>query len=529
MKVLIVDDDLNTVEVIRDSINWKQLNINHVFTAYSVSGAQEIINEQKPDIILCDIEMPRGSGIDLLKWIRDNDIPMEFIFLTCHESFDFAATAIEYAAIGYVTKPFNIDKTVAVLSKAIDKIAGERYLQEYSQYGEFWVGNKRHVTESFWSNLLLSKTLSGKDAVEAEIVKRGLLFSAGQRYRIVLIQAVKTQLSDDFKDCYPYAIRNMSLELIMNDINSENSVSYETESGYCLLLMIPEAVDLGTLRSECLQLIEAAKHHLRCTVNCYISDGHELHKLPTVQSTLDTLSQNTLVINGQVFIGQEDTSNGSRVPYSLDFQQYAEWFKQEEQLNIVNHLKGEVEALIRSDSLTKATIDYIHQDFTQVVYSALIKNDIQAHLLFEDKALTRLSKQASHSVFDLMKWVNYLTGSAIEIISQTKKSKNVVGKAKDYIAENYPNDISRNDIAASVYLTPDYLAKLFKAETGEHINDYINQLRVQKAKELLLANTGDSISDIAASVGFGSLSYFSTVFKKATNQSPNEYRKRNKK
>jgi two-component system response regulator YesN len=84
-------------------------------------------------------------------------------------------------------------------------------------------------------------------------------------------------------------------------------------------------------------------------------------------------------------------------------------------------------------------------------------------------------------------------------------------------------DIGRNEIAGEFYLTPEYLAKLYKKKTGMNLKDYINEYRIEVAKELL--KTGEkNISNIAETVGFDNFSYFSTLFKKMTGVSPKDYK-----
>ena len=130
MHILVVDDDIPTVEVIRTSLHWDRLGIDRVETAYDYTEAQNKICASQPDIILCDIEMPRGSGLDLLRWLREEKRDCEFVFLTCHANFDYAKTALQYGAADYITKPFNIAQTEATLSKVASQV---RYHQELLQ------------------------------------------------------------------------------------------------------------------------------------------------------------------------------------------------------------------------------------------------------------------------------------------------------------------------------------------------------------------------------------------------------------
>ena len=62
MKVLIVDDDINTVDAIRRSLDWEKLEIGEVCYAYEIAGAKKILTEESIDIVVCDIEMPMGSN-----------------------------------------------------------------------------------------------------------------------------------------------------------------------------------------------------------------------------------------------------------------------------------------------------------------------------------------------------------------------------------------------------------------------------------------------------------------------------------
>lgn len=75
MQVLIVDDDMATVDVIQNTVDWKKLEVSQVFTAYNISNAKRILLENNIDIIISDIEMPQGSGIDLLEWFREQELP----------------------------------------------------------------------------------------------------------------------------------------------------------------------------------------------------------------------------------------------------------------------------------------------------------------------------------------------------------------------------------------------------------------------------------------------------------------------
>jgi len=99
-----------------------------------------------------------------------------------------------------------------------------------------------------------------------------------------------------------------------------------------------------------------------------------------------------------------------------------------------------------------------------------------------------------------------------------------IKKAKNYIACNYDYDISVQDIAKCINIHPGYLHRIFKKNTGNTIIEYLNNMRIEKAK-MLLSNTEIPVTDISSYVGINSLQYFTFLFKKNTNITPLQYRK----
>ena len=94
MNLLIVNDEMLTAETMKTDIEWKSYGIDEVYTAFDAGQARTVIQSQTVDIMLCDIEMPGDNGIELLRWVRNENLPIECIFLTCHPKFSYAQEAI---------------------------------------------------------------------------------------------------------------------------------------------------------------------------------------------------------------------------------------------------------------------------------------------------------------------------------------------------------------------------------------------------------------------------------------------------
>ena len=101
MNLLLVDDEAFALEALEHAINWKSLGIDQVFTCGNIKAARQICQESDIQIMICDIEMPNGTGLDLAKWLSENYPDLLILFLTCHSDFSFAKEAISYHAFAY--------------------------------------------------------------------------------------------------------------------------------------------------------------------------------------------------------------------------------------------------------------------------------------------------------------------------------------------------------------------------------------------------------------------------------------------
>lgn len=530
LRLIIVDDDLQTVEVIRDSISWGVFGISEIEIAYNVLGAQKLFEEKVPDIVICDIEMPKGSGIDLIRWVRDNRYKSEFIFLTCHESFEFASIALNYNAISYITKPFNIEKTEVAILKAVEKINKENHFEEYSEYGKYWIENKKLIIEGFWRDLLFMNIPDEISIIVEEISKRKLSLNVKDSYYLVLFSVIKLENQDTKLEnqTFEYALKKLCSEVILSELDYDNTIYYVTSRKHYVAVIVQDNQFIGEIKKNCLNLIETCEKYLKCTATCYISNKAEISSLARAREQLEEMDGNNIVFKSKVFMqGEEFIFNGIE-KYVIDTNQISELLDKSERIQIVNNLKRELEVLIAEDKLDAFLMYTIHQDFMQVIYSFLYKKEIQAHKLFSDKVFQKLHTDACNSVFDILKWVNFVTTKAIDYSKEVEKSQTIIDKSKQYVKEHYKEDITRNDVSASVFLTPDYLGKIFKSEMGISIKEYINYYRIERAKELL-KNDKVSISMVATEVGFDNFSYFSTIFKKFTGTGPQFFRKESKK
>ena len=124
--LLIVDDETLTLDLLCNAIHWQDLNITHVFAAKNSNAAQNYFKNTKIDVMICDIEMPGGSGLELLRWVRTNSYSTETIFLTSHAEFKYAQEAIKLNCLNYLLKPVFFEELYQVVADALKHAALQR-------------------------------------------------------------------------------------------------------------------------------------------------------------------------------------------------------------------------------------------------------------------------------------------------------------------------------------------------------------------------------------------------------------------
>lgn len=123
MNLLIVDDEYYIVKGLVSNINKESLGIDSIFTAYNCEQAQKIIEKEQIDILLTDIEMPQGSGLQLIEWIQSEKYSIVPLVLTGHQRFDYAQKALSLHCFNYILKPVDKVSLKQELCKIINYIS----------------------------------------------------------------------------------------------------------------------------------------------------------------------------------------------------------------------------------------------------------------------------------------------------------------------------------------------------------------------------------------------------------------------
>lgn len=119
LQALLIDDEEVAVNALKRRIDWEKYHVSRVFTANSMQQAQEIFGKEKIDFMLCDIEMPQGSGLDLFEWVKVYYPETECIYVTCHPEYEYIRKALRLGSVDYILKPIDYVELDEILRQLV--------------------------------------------------------------------------------------------------------------------------------------------------------------------------------------------------------------------------------------------------------------------------------------------------------------------------------------------------------------------------------------------------------------------------
>ncbi|MFF2910741.1 response regulator [Paenibacillus sp. NPDC057934] len=525
-RLLLVDDEVHAVEGIKAAVNWAKLGISEVLTAYDIHQAREIYNRNSPiDIMLCDIEMPMGSGLELLGWVKEHSPDTESIFLTCHADFHYAKQAIQLGSFDYLLKPMPIPELESVIAKAIDKKAEESKKTAFSQYGQYWIQHQPLLIERFWLDILNRSIPSRSDTIRIAAEDRNIPYSEQMRFVPVMITVKRWHKSLNMRDekILEYALRNSAEELLLK-LGSYGQLLPLSKGSLLAILSFESWTDneAQRLRKNCEAYIRSCRQYFYCDLSCYVGNRARAHELPVMTDRLQDLDRNNVAFDNLVLL-VEGQPSAPPPPYEPELQVWSVMLTEGSPEKLAEEVARYLNGLTQVAGLDAKRLHQFLQDFLQMVYSFLQSKDIQARQLFGDDESMEMSLHASRSVKDMIDWSRHIVSKATEYVRSVERSASVVDRAIGYVGQHLDKSLTRDDIAKHVYLNPDYLDRIFKKETGISVTEYVVQERMAVARRLL-SNSNLPVYAVALQVGFTNFSHFARIFKKYTNRSPLEFR-----
>ena len=516
MKLLVCDDDISTIDVIQSQLDCRMLGISTILRAYNGKMAMEIVDKEEPELILCDIDMPICNGIEVLEYVYNKNKDTEFSFLTCYEKFEYAQKAIQYGVTSYLTKPFDLEEVKVCIQRMIANVEKKKANESpkiQSQYDSLMSSVLRQACDGILG--------TNKEIVEAGLRINGIDFHADSKWRIVftcsdMTDAIRKTWN---KDLLIFTSARLHDEAILGYIGSAYTVVNSDDRflwNFCFVKGTPGNKEL---EEKCKKLIEFCENHMSMSPVALISDPFEFYQASDVVCELYEQMRKIRYFSGKIFFENEDIAYEVPKDVLLNENQILWYLKKKDEPGYQEYINS----VIENTDGTQEKLDQIRKELINIFVTHFRDNGISSNQIFMNPDIMALDEKAVDSRKAMIEYANTLFSIQRSRLQDIIDSEDIIVKARKYIEENFRENIDRNDVAAVTFVTPNYLSKLFKNKMNMNLREYINQLRIEEAKRLLIS-TSMSISEIASYVGYYNISYFSTVFHKIVGASPFDWR-----
>jgi two-component system, response regulator YesN len=518
-KVFFVEDEIITREGIRDNVDWQASGFEFCGEASDGEMALPLLRAAQPDVLITDIKMPFMDGLQLSKIVRERMPRVKIIILSGHDEFEYAQKAISIGVTDYLLKPVTVQKLQTALQKLTIQLDHERKEQDNLKKLQQEVEDNR-VTRR--ERLLFNLVVGAVSPMEA--IEKGQPLGLDLSARHYLVVIIKIELGDRTEQ-YDHD-EYQQLQHVMTELAGKNPDIFVLKRDWGDLILVMKGSTPEYLEEERDLLLQEirlliAKTRYQLTIG-----------MGTSKSRIADIRQS--FTEALVNVHDQIHENGSRLNEAV------------ERTELLKMDKSAIDNYLRfgsRDQFDEFFNTYIGLLGETALKSALIKNYIFVDVILAttklinelggeiDKVLPELN--SIETILSNVQSVEQLREQACKILSvglayrdsrPNGQHQNLIRQAKEYMEQHYTDPaLTLNDVATCANLSPSHFSSVFSQETSQTFKEYLTQIRINKAKELLRMTTLRS-ADIAYQVGYNDPHYFSSVFKKNTGLSPIEFR-----
>lgn len=539
IKVFLVEDEMVIRRGIKNSIDWEKEG--YIFCGEASDGelAYPMIIKEKPDILITDIRMPFMDGLELCKLVKKELPNIKILILSGYDEFDYAKEAIRLGVTEYLLKPISFGKLLEALNGVSESIRREKEDKDLvRKYMEEMRENTEHEKQKFFEQMIAGN-LSMADALETG-KKYEMNLSAGM-YNLLLFRFTlgeENRKSGELLGEAEYAIEKLT-ERLEYVFEFQRGVE-----GWAFLLMADNEEQMSERVKELSKDLEEIMKNYS-TIAYFGGIGQPVARLRELEESFREAERAlaarfTMELNR--IISVEDIRMAQNVDTldDIEITSFGEIEKTRTMLEkfLNNGAEDEIDEFVDvyinelpEENLKSVLMrQYIIMDAYIVMMSFCEKIEgIEGEMQAQSEEL----KNSMKTIQTLEEIKNYIRMLLKKIIGvrdtiSGRRYSDIIEIAKDQIRKTYMSDeISLNTIAAEVGMSPSYFSSIFSKEMGKTFVEYLTEIRMDRAKELLMCSSMKT-SEIGYEVGYKDPHYFSYIFKKTQNCTPKEFRARGK-
>ena len=529
-RVILVDDEPLILAGIASLLNWEEHDCAIVGKATNGPSAYDMILEQKPDIVITDIRMPVLNGLELIEKCQATGMSFAFLVLTNLEEFDLARKALALGASDYLVK---LNLSPEELSRAVNRAKENCDLMvrknEHQHVGSQSQAGTGEYARAYFTQLLISQdeSLVPHEALLSEYEKPfAILFSLRQDNicflpgeEVMDLKQISSQISDilggicsRFFHAFTLLPYNSNTFLLVASLRD-----YETFE--------------ETVTSFCQKANSALKTYFEFTAVFGISDtGGGILELPSAVKAAKTALEYYYYDSSSPIVfyhGQQYHKSSART-FNINF------LKKDLALALQQNDSGKLSEIFGQiiDLFTECKPGKEHAASACInIYTYLYSFFDNTENSYQDifPYTINVAEYLNHftSLADILEWLGSFEKKLCKLLDDRKENRSdkLVEQAKRYIGGHYQSKLTLTEIAEVLNISAGHLSITFKKFTGMTLSDYIANVKIEHAKELI--DTHQYLMyEISDMLGFDNPYYFSKVFKKVTGMSPREHEKR---
>jgi two-component system response regulator YesN len=516
MNVLIIEDEPQALEGMKRMMEQLNTRVDQVFFCDRAADALEVIEAHHPELIITDIILPDMTGLDLLEHVHITEYAPKIIIVSGFDDFEYAKRGLKLGAIDYFLKPFDTEAFLSKIKECITWIEGEKKeRQDRHRALELAHLGTRSMRDVFLLGLCLQST-----ALHEHIMHRlriwELDWMSAQPYYVIALTAaaITSELSEKEEELQAFATGNIVDELMQQYGPSVTFMN--TRKVWVILTPYADVQQLVEHVSS--EILRYQKRHASIGVSERMSSFQSLHTAyrqagDGLRAALLSKERDVYYyeqLNAHVMDSEEDMTvymvSAIKARDSEAMRETAEKY--------IRLLVMTGKASKPSD-ISQRCMDWIMtlQDVLRKK-AELVRSEIPVALwdeLDECETTDDLSQALSR----------YLDSLSMQIREVNPNS--IIEQALKLIHQKYSEDMKLQALADDLSIHPVWLSQLFKKEVGVNFLDYVTDMRIQKAKELL-RQTNIKIYEVAGSVGYQDIHHFGRLFKKKTGVTPKAFR-----
>ena len=488
--VYVVDDEPIILSGITHLLDWSKLECEIAGCFRNGKEAYDAIVRHPADIVITDIKMPVMDGLELVTKCASSHPQTVFVILTSLEEFRLVKEAIRYSVSEYIVKT-ELDEALLtrVVAKAVREVERRRSIYSPQQTGAEGVQGVEQMVQ----NLFLMRDVSA--SVRVRLEDKGLMDSYGFVAFLLRYPSSTLETSwsiDDYMRLYEWQADIIAKVLPSVFPDSVRVTPQCARYGMFIYFIHDTRGDMwrSLVHTSASTLVEARDEVERAVTAHYLGrDDFELEDLdldsvyPKIEKTI--AQRNTVGFAACMRLLVTTLSTKDHGPGQASF--------------ILSALSSAVRAGL-------GAIGMLDEEMVDDLFA------------FTPFILSR--SWAVHTLEDVRDEIESLLkgiGSA--------SSSPIIDKAREYVLSHVTQRITLSDVASYAGVSLGYMSKSFKRVMGRSLVDYVNDMKVDRAREMMAASPHMRVGEVAIALGFENIYYFSKVFRRVTGMSPSEYQK----